>query len=29
MNLEYWLSGVLVLLILGYLLFALLYPQRF
>ena len=29
MNLEYWLGGVIVLLLLGYLTFSLLYPERF
>jgi K+-transporting ATPase KdpF subunit len=28
-NLEYWLSGAIVVLLLGYLMFSLLYPERF
>ena len=29
MNLEYWISGAIVVLLLGYLMFSLLYPERF
>lgn len=29
MSLEYWLGGAIVLVLLGYLLFSLLYPERF
>ena len=29
MNLEYWLVGAIVAFLLGYLLFSLLYPERF
>lgn len=29
MNLEYWISGAIVVVLLGYLMFSLLYPERF
>jgi K+-transporting ATPase KdpF subunit len=29
MTVEYWLSGVIVVVLLGYLMFSLLYPERF